>query len=130
MLDVKVYYKDGSIEARAIPSRKGVSSSVFYSNEGREVTTSDNDDVPDVAERFYIDADGVHLERGTLSMIGAPSSKENIIVGARNMNKVKKIVVDGEQVWPEQAEAEDSAATRFGEAVDALTAKIGALDFQ
>jgi len=119
-MEIKVYFNDGLIESHTIPEYAGKVFCDTDEKRHRDVTTSNADDIADIFERVRANDEGVLFERAINIRSShdawvqegiryANGTKGMYVVPKQRMQDVRRVCVDGEQVWPEP-EDEDIAA--------------------
>lgn len=105
-MEIKVYYKDGAVEAHHIPEVAGTTYSIFDKNTGRERGRCGTDLITDVVERFELTDDGFVLSRrvhtSSVEDIAAIAPVRYCVVPMPMFRDVKFVLVDNEQVWPSE----------------------------
>lgn len=133
-MEAKVFYKNKSVECHEVPTRVGITTAQFSTSDNSETSMNDNDMLGGTCERFYIDGQGAHLERGRLSniredwehvWIEGSTPGRNVIATAEAMRSgdVVRITLDDEQVWPAVENAED----RVANVIDDIQEKLDSL---
>ncbi len=115
-MEARVYYKDGRIESHRIPEYVGSGSTIEHP--GGSETRNTIDRVRGIIERFVRNGDGFWLER----ILDAPPSlcsedagvqkarsTSTLVIAQSELDQVRLILLDGEQVYPEVADEADGA---------------------
>lgn len=118
-MEARVYYNNGMIEAYRIPDYVGDSSTSVQEGVGSD-THNTIDSVCRIVERFWHDSEGFWLgyevdkpasiwvdAEGNTSKGKGAISKQALVVSESALAYVNAILVDGEQVYPEQENASE-----------------------
>lgn len=116
-MEVGVYYKDEGIEKFRFPELAGKTVSTLNELMNREQSICDLDDVLVIREKFYQATDGSFFMSQTAvkpndrssefeSRFDVPNhiSRSFCVVPCERVDDVNRILVDGEQVYPELAD--------------------------
>ncbi|HAM14516.1 MAG TPA: hypothetical protein DCP91_01350 [Eggerthellaceae bacterium] len=106
-MEVKIYFKDGTVEAHHLPEIVGETFSDFDKSTGREKSRSSIDRIKDVVERLELRDEGYVLVRkivyNTAEDFEQLRTSEYCVVPMPAFAHVKYVLVDDEQVWASKA---------------------------
>ena len=137
-MEIKVFFDAGEgavkIESHSMPDFAGVIVNRHDKASDSDVTTAEADEVGDVVETLTIDVcDGIRLSRRIAHEIAdedkpAPdqwhdTTRTVCVVPGHRMRDVRRVVCDGEVVWPEE-ETEGSSETEVASSLEKATGRL------
>ena len=103
-MEVKVYFKDGTVEAHHVPEVAGTTYSIFDKDTGRERGRCGTDLIADVVGRFELTDDGFVISSrvytSSVEDFAKVATVRRCVVPMPMFRDAKFVLVDNEQVWP------------------------------